>query len=152
LHKIFCIFTLLYNQYGFNMRRIGKYIFILLLISPLFAEFEFIFSEYSAVAENNRVTVTWVTKAENDVRQFVILRSRDDRNFVELKRINVQGPGTFYTYVDENVMFKDVTRMFYKIQAIDQNNKVKEESHSLIAHPNVSGIFRTWGAIKALFR
>ncbi len=132
------------------MKKIFKLLIIFTLISPLFAGF--IFTEYSAEPETNRVTISWVTKAENNVSQFVILRSNDDRNFTEIKRVNIQGPGTRYIFVDENVSYKDISPLFYKIRAVDKNNSIKEESDKMIVHPNISGIFRTWGAIKAMFR
>ncbi len=132
------------------MIRIFKILLILILISPLFAGF--VFTEYSAEPETNRVRVSWLTKAENGVSQFVILRSNDDRNFTEIKRVNIHGSGTRYTFLDENVTFKGASALFYKIKAVDENNNVKEESDKMIVHPNISGIFRTWGAIKAMFR
>ncbi|MBN2424862.1 MAG: hypothetical protein JXR46_04705 [Calditrichaceae bacterium] len=133
------------------MRKTLTSIIILVLLSPLFAGY--IFTEYNAEPETNRVTISWLTKAENDVKQFVILRKKSSENiFREIKRINVQGPGTQYTYVDENVVFKDITPLFYKIRAVNGNNVMKEESDDMMVHPNVSSIFRTWGTIKAIFQ
>jgi len=132
------------------MRQKLTTVFLLVFISSLFAGV--VFSEYSATPETDRVTITWTTKSETNIKAFSILRSNDDKTFIELKRINAQGPGTQYTYVDENVVFKDVSPLFYKITAIDRNGRIVEETDGMIVHPNISGIFRTWGAIKAMFR
>lgn len=132
------------------MKRVLK---ILALIFPLFlyADSVNIFSECSAIPETNRVTITWVTESETTIRYFAVLRSNDDATYIELKRISPKGPGSRYEFVDENVMFKGVTVLFYKVRALDETGKIIQES-SLIVHPNISGIFRTWGAIKAMFR
>ncbi len=110
-----------------------------------------IFSEVTAVPGTNQVHLSWVTKSETNIRQFVILRSNDDKHYVEIKRLAAKGPGTRYEYVDQNVMFKDISPLFYKIRALDRAGNIMDES-SLFVHPQISGIFRTWGTIKALFR
>jgi hypothetical protein len=132
------------------MKKTIKIFFVLLLIAPLFAGY--VFTEYGAEPETNQVTITWITKAENNVSQFVILRSKDNRNFTEIKRVKIQGPGTRYYFVDENVSFKDISPLWYNIRAVDKNNNMKEESGPMVVHPNISDISRTWGAIKAMFR
>jgi len=37
-------------------------------------------------------------------------------------------------------------------EPVADDNTVVEETQSLIVNPNISGIGRTWGAIKAMFR
>ena len=133
------------------MRRISCLAIIILSFS-LLAYGGFIFSEYSATPANNKVTISWVTKSEVDVRKFVIMSSMDDKLFREAGSMMARGSGGNYTFVDENVMFKDTQTFFYKIRAVKSDNSVVEETESLIVNPNISGIFRTWGAIKAMFR
>jgi hypothetical protein len=127
------------------------FILTLLLLIPLEILAENIFSECSAVPETDRVTLNWVTKSETNIRYFSIVRSSNDINYVEIKKLAPKGPGNRYEYVDENVMFKGVSVVFYKIRALDSSGNMLEET-SLRAHPNISGIYRTWGAIKAMFR
>jgi len=132
------------------MRRVLAIFLILIFFTSLYAVS--VFTESTAVPQTDRVTITWVTKSESGIKQFAVLRSNDDVNFIELKKVNPQGPGTRYEYVDENVMFKDASVLFYKVRAIGTNGQALDESPSMIVHPNISGIFRTWGAIKAMFR
>ncbi|MGD9898767.1 MAG: hypothetical protein AB7T22_06525 [Calditrichaceae bacterium] len=133
------------------MRKALFYLISLLLpVSILLAGI--VFSEYSAVPTTDKVTVSWVTSSEEGVRHFIILKSTTDRDFVELKRVKPRGPGTSYDFIDENVMFKSGTALFYKIKAVGENDTQIEETDSMIVHPNISGVFRTWGAIKAMFR
>lgn len=111
-----------------------------------------IFSEYSAEPSTNKVTIKWETFAETNVNRFIILRSPDDKLFNEIGSSAAKGSGNEYTFVDENVIFKGSQTFFYKIRALSKNNLTIEETESLMVNPNISGIFRTWGAIKAMFR
>jgi hypothetical protein len=128
--------------------------FILLFTSFLFADNTDgqIFSEYSALPDQNQVVLTWQTKDSFGIRQFVILRSSDDQNFFEIARVSSLGPGVQHKYIDTNVIFNSGSAMFYKIRAIDESGASVGESGSLLVHPSVSTIFRTWGTLKAVFR
>lgn len=124
--------------------------FILLLIAWAYADS--VFMEYSATPDKNKVTLNWETKAEASVTRFIILRSADDKSFIEVGETGVKGPGTIYQFIDDNVYFKSTQTFFYKIRAISSDGHTVEETESLIVNPNISGIYRTWGAIKAMFR
>ncbi len=131
------------------MRRIVSTIILLSFVGLAFAAS--VFSEVSAVPSTNRVTLHWVTKSESGVTNFIILRSNDDAVYISLAKTKSEGPGTRYEYIDQNVMFRDFSPLFYKVRAVNSSGQTIEES-SMIVHPNISGIFKTWGAIKALFR
>ena len=120
------------------------------MVTVAFAEF--IFSEYSATPSNNSVIIEWVTKSESGVSGFVILRSTDDQNFIEIGNVDAENTSHTYSFTDDNVLFKDSQTFFYKLRAVRSDNSSIEETQSLIVHPNISGIYRTWGAIKELFK
>jgi len=133
------------------MRQSASIFFILLLfVSLAFANF--IFLEYSANPSNNSVLIEWVTKSESGVFKFVVLRSFDDQNFIEIGSVLAEKAGYNYTFTDDNVLFKDSQTFFYKLKAVRSDNSMIEETQSLIVNPNISGIYRTWGAIKELFK
>lgn len=125
-------------------------LFLFLLFSVVFAQT--IFLEYSATPSTNQVVVNWKTSSETNVENFVVLRSSDDNVFIEIGSVQANGVGTEYKFVDENVIFKGSNTFFYKIKAVKSNGVLIEETQSLMVNPNISGIFRTWGAIKAMFR
>jgi hypothetical protein len=134
-----------------SMKKTLSIIFCLLVfVSLAFANF--IFLEYSANPSNNSVIVEWVTKSESGVSRFVVLRSYDDQNFVEIGAVVAEKAGHNYTFTDDNVLFKDSQTFFYKLRAVRADDSSIEETQSLIVHPNISGIYRTWGAIKELFK
>jgi hypothetical protein len=128
---------------------------LILLITICFfslAFANFIFLEYSATPSNNSVVIEWVTKTEQGVSKYVILRSTDDQNFSEIGTVTSSNSSQSYSYTDDNVVFKNTQTFFYKLKAVRNDNSLVEETQSLIVHPNISGIYRTWGAIKAMFR
>jgi hypothetical protein len=125
-------------------------IILSLIVSLAFANF--IFLEYSAIPSNNSVIVEWLTKSESGVSRFIILRSSDDQNFMEIGTVNAEKAGFTYSFTDDNVLFKDTQTFFYKLRAVRSDDSSIEETQSLIVHPNISGIYRTWGAIKELFK
>jgi hypothetical protein len=128
-------------------------ILIVLIVTFVLAAYaNFIFLEYTATPATNKVTLSWLTKSEASVSKFVILRSTDDDVFNEIGSVTAKGAGNQYKYIDENVIFKGNQTFFYKLRALNSNNSIVEETESLIVNPNISGIFRTWGAIKAMFR
>jgi hypothetical protein len=135
------------------MRRFSFLIVVLLPVCLLAYTGYMIFSECSATPANNKVTISWVTKSEQGVSKFKIVRSTSiDGLYGEIGSVMAKGLGSNYTFTDTNVIFKDSQTFFYKIHAVNSNNAVVEESGSLLVNPNISGIFRTWGAIKAIFR
>lgn len=134
------------------MRKPLILLFILVItISLLYAGT--VFEECSAVPETNQVTIKWRTLSETNVVKFAIKRGMDINNITnEVRRVTARGQGSDYQFVDENVMFKSSQTFFYRISALGGDESVIEESESLIVNPNISGIYRTWGAIKAIFR
>lgn len=127
-----------------------NFLLFLVFTMPVFSGS--IFSEYSAEPQQDRVELKWVTKSEIDADHFTILRSNDSQNFIKLKTMNCEGPGTTYKYLDKDIAFKNAKPKYYKIKVVKKNGEVIEMTDTMIVHPNISGIFRTWGAIKALFR
>ena len=132
--------------------RYYAHILVVLFVFVSLAFANFIFLEYSAIPSNNSVLIEWVTKSESGVSQFVVLRSNDDQNFIEIGRVKSENAGYGYSFTDDNVLFKDSQTFFYKLKAVRSDDTSIEETQSLIVHPNISGIYRTWGAIKELFK
>jgi len=130
-------------------KRLFSIIFLGISFSLLYGTF--IFSEYAATPETNRVSITWKTATESGVAQFILLRSPDDANFIQIHAIDSRGEASDYKYIDEEVFFKDNQTFFYKIRALGSDNSIIEETQSLWVNPNISGIFKTWGTLKAIF-
>jgi hypothetical protein len=134
------------------MQNILRSFFIILILTTiLFAGT--IFEQYSVTPETNKVTITWRTTSEVNVASFIIRRSLDNNDYQEIGRISASGEASEYNYVDDNVYFKTTQTYFYKIRAVNSaGDQLEETDQALMANPNISGIFRTWGAIKSMFR
>lgn len=130
------------------------YIYILVFVSFVFADNESnIFSEYNAQPDANRVLISWITKDESNIKYFTLKRSNDNNaTFISIAQVNKKGPGFTYQYFDENVFFKSSNVIYYKIDAVNKDGNVIESTSDMAVRPDISGIFRTWGAIKAMFR
>jgi hypothetical protein len=128
-----------------------SYFILFIFLSVAVAENE-VFTEYNAHPEADHVLITWITKDESKANSFIIKRSIDDKVFIEIDRVKPKGPGHQYEYIDENIIFKSSSAVFYKIYVVNNEDMTIEETGSMMVHPNISGIFRTWGAIKAMFR
>ncbi len=121
------------------------------MFSLVFADF--IFQEYTATPSSSSVLIEWVTKSEAGITRFAVMRSTNDVDFFEIGSVSSRGVGTRYSFADNNVVFKDSQTFFYKLRAVNSVGETAAETdQSLIVHPNISGIYRTWGAIKAMFR
>jgi len=133
-------------------KRIKSLLFITAILVSLALASDKVFTEYNAQPDANRVLISWITSDESLVKHFIIKRSQNDSDYIELQVINKKGPGTRYEYYDNEVLFKNNGVVFYKILAVKNDGTVLISSESMMVHPNISGIFRTWGAIKAMFR
>lgn len=124
---------------------------VLMLIVSVYAGT--VFMVYTAEPGNNNVKITWTTNSEDNITKFAVLRSLDDNNYNEIGNVPAKGSGSTYSFTDDNVIFKSSQTFFYKIEARDSKDaRVDITPQSLIVNPNISGIYRTWGAIKAMFR
>jgi hypothetical protein len=129
-----------------------KYVTTLLILTlATFITAGAMIENFEASPGANKVTLTWTTNSETSIQSFQILRSSDDVTFTEINDIKAAGPGTQYIATDENVFFKS-SALFYKITALDASGNIVEQTRSKLVYPNTTGMFRTWGAIKAMFR
>jgi hypothetical protein len=138
--------------YTFHFKAVHmyKYCFIIFIFWKLAFAGEYLLIDYAVIPNHNKMVITWKVSNENNIKQFNILRSTDDKNFIKIASVEAKGSGE-YTYYD-SFMGKTAQTLFYKIRIIDKNNKTVEESRSLTGNINLSGIKSTWGAIKAMFR
>jgi hypothetical protein len=110
------------------------------------------FMEYfHARTEGENVKLEWKTGDESNLKNFVIERKTQQSSYVDLSTITPKGSNSFYTYVDESV-YKTSDYVFtYRLRIIDNDQKISYSSEISIS-PSISGVKRTWGSIKAMFR
>jgi hypothetical protein len=125
-------------------------LFIILLISiTLFAG---TFLEYfHGRSEGEDIRLEWKTREEVNLEHFKIERKTPQSSFVEIATIQPKGSNSYYTYLDQST-YKAADMIFiYRLKIVDTNGQVSYSSEVSVSH-SVSGVKRTWGSIKAMFR
>jgi len=104
-----------------------------------------------ARSDGNDVTIQWGTVDESYVKEFDVEREGNgESSFVDIGIVPPKGGGSYYEFVDQTA-FKTVVSVYqYRIKIVAGDgvaySKVVTVSH------NVSGVKRTWGSLKAMFR
>jgi len=108
-----------------------------------------------AFSDGVNVTVNWVTENEANIVSYEILRSTNyNGGFSAIATLLPKGPSV-YEYIDNSAFKKTTTIYFYRIKINYSNAQsyfpALNEPPITVNH-NVSGVRRTWGSIKAMFR
>jgi hypothetical protein len=130
------------------MKYLFTFILFLLLGTLLYANAVIV--EWKAEPAENKVILQWKTSQEINVQKFVIEKSSDNRNYMDIGEIAARGPGYQYQFEDNRI--GRVNSLFYYRLRIVNNDGTNQQTDSLPVILNISSIVRTWGSIKALFR
>ena len=125
-------------------------IFIILLITT--AVFAGTFLEYfHGRSEGEDIRLEWKTREEVNLQHFKIERKTPQSPFVEITTIQPKGNNSYYSYLDQST-YKTTDMIFiYRLKIVDTNGQASYSNEVSVSH-NVSGVKRTWGSIKAMFR
>jgi hypothetical protein len=102
-------------------------------------------------SEGDDVRLEWRTGEEANLQRFVIERKTPQSPFVELATIDPKGSNSFYAYLDEAAYKTEDLVFVYRLKIVDNDGATSHSSEVTVSH-NVSGVKRTWGSIKAMFR
>ncbi|MGQ9799943.1 MAG: hypothetical protein ACUVRG_11785 [Ignavibacterium sp.] len=129
---------------------LSKILLFLILIASVYAG-AFIQS-ITARSDGENIIVEWKTGEEtSSLSKFVVERKTPHNGFVEIGTVTPKGSNSFYTFVD-NKIFKGNDYIFtYRLKIVDNNSQVSYSSEVSVSH-SISGVKRTWGSIKAMFR
>jgi hypothetical protein len=133
-----------------------KFSFFLILISlPLLLYAGATINNFHARLENSMIILEWNTESEMNVSHFEIQRSTDKINWMKIGTVksntSTSNIRQYYQF-SENAIFKiSTSSLNYRLVVVDnQNNR---EIYSVVASVSgSSGIKRTWGSLKAMFR
>ncbi|HED07323.1 MAG TPA: hypothetical protein ENI57_04320 [Ignavibacteria bacterium] len=126
-----------------------KLFFVFALISTAFAG---AFLDYFHVrSEGDNVVVEWKTSKETNLDKFVVERKSPHGVFIELATVAPKGSNSFYNYTDKGAYKKTDLLFVYRLKIVDTNNQVTYSTEASISL-SISGVKRTWGSIKAMFR
>ncbi len=137
------------------MKKISITILILLgMISTLQTFGDAFLSMFNGRSEGDNIVLTWQTGEENGVKQFVVERKAVNSSFFDLGTVTAKGSNSLYTYTDTDAFNKGNDLIFvYRLKIVPFNPNIPPTySKEVTVSHNVSGVKRTWGSIKALFR
>ena len=103
-------------------------------------------------SEGEDIRLEWKTGEESNLQNFAIERKTPQSSFAEIITIQPKGSNSFYSYLDKSAYKPSSSMIFvYRLKIVDNNNQVSHSAEITVSH-NVSGVKRTWGSIKAMFR
>lgn len=106
---------------------------------------------FNAKSEGDDIRLEWRTAEESNLKMFVIERKTHNNGFIEIGFVNPKGSNSSYVYIDQNV-YKTTDLIFtYRLKIVENNNQFSYSNEISVSH-SVSGVKRTWGSIKAMFR
>jgi hypothetical protein len=112
-----------------------------------------VFSTIRAVTQGDNIVITWRTQAEPGVQNFEIERKSDEvTEYRRLGRVIAHGSAATYSFTDDGAFYKNLAgkRFTYRIRAVGPS--VDQYSSTATVVHEVSGVRRSWGMIKELFR
>jgi hypothetical protein len=133
--------------------KLRKYILLALFCFSTIALAEVIRNgSLQASSDGVNVTLHWITDDESNVARFdVERRSGTDGAFISIATVDPKGPSS-YEYIDNSAFRKTSTIYQYRVKISFTNTSNVVYSPILTVTHTVSGVRRTWGSIKSMFR
>jgi hypothetical protein len=135
-----------------------KYIAFMILATMNIIAAEISFDHMTAKSDGKVITIEWRPSIEKGVRTYELERTSTGDIFRSIANIEPKGAQTTYRFIDENALMKGgnnervLGKMYsYRIKVIAFDNSVSYSNIVSVSH-SVSGIRRTWGMIKEMFR
>lgn len=135
-----------------------KYIAIIFLATMSIIAAEVAFDQMTAKSDGKVITIEWRPSIEKGIRSYELERSSSGEGFRSIAIIEPKGAQSTYRYIDENALMKGgnneriLGKIYsYRIKVIAYDNSASYSNIVSVSH-SVSGIRRTWGMIKEMFR
>jgi len=127
-----------------------SYILLILLTATMI--FAGTFLEYfQGRSEGEDIRLEWKTREEVNLQHFKVERKTPQSSFVDITTMEPKGSNSYYTYLDQSAYKTDNMLFIYRLKIVDTNGQVAYSNEVSVSH-SVSGVKRTWGSIKAMFR
>lgn len=102
-------------------------------------------------SESDDVKLEWQSGEETNLQKYVVERKTPQSSFAEIGNLSPKGSNSFYTYVDQNAYKTNDIIFVYRLKIVDNSGLVTYSHETSVSH-SISGVKRTWGSIKAMFR
>ncbi len=109
-------------------------------------------SSLQASSDGVNITIRFITEDESNVARFDLERRTDNEaGYTTIASLDPKG-ASLYEYVDRSAFKKTTTMYHYRIKISYTNGAMPIYTVDLPVSHTVSGVRRTWGSIKAMFR
>ena len=129
-------------------------IFILLFVTFTLLYAGARIENFTAQSDGDNIVLTWNSFEEPNVKHYEILRGSGKDVLSYLNTVAAKGDNSIYTFVDESA-YKVSSSVYKYALVIVYNDGSRSDpmyTPGSVLHDGVSGVKRTWGSIKALFR
>lgn len=109
------------------------------------------FDYFHVRSEGDDAVIEWRTSQENNIKNFVVERRGPRSAYSEVQTFQPKGDNSIYTFRDQSVYKQNDYIFIYRVKIVD-NNGLSTYSNEASVSLSISGIKRTWGSIKAMFR
>lgn len=129
--------------------KLSHILIVLFITTAIFAG---TFLEYfHGRSEGDDIRLEWKTREEVNLQLFKIERKTPQSGFAEIATVLPKGSNSYYSYLDQTT-YKTTDMVFiYRLKIVDTNGQASYSNEVSVSH-SVSGVKRTWGSIKAMFR
>lgn len=103
-------------------------------------------------SEAGNVKLEWQTGEESNLQKFVIERKTPQNAYVEIETVQPKGNNSYYSYIDQNAYKSNDILFIYRLKMVDNDGVTITYTEPTSVSLNISGVKRTWGSIKAMFR
>lgn len=126
-----------------------KYLVLFAFVTTAFAGAYFDY--FHVTGDGDNVVLEWKTSEEVNVQDYVIQKRTPQSDFFDIATVQPNS-SHLYRYVDQSAYKNNDVIYIYRIKIVPSNNSVATYSGEASVSINISGIRRTWGSIKAMFR
>jgi hypothetical protein len=108
---------------------------------------------FAGHSDGTNITLEWRTRAESGIDRYdVQRRSGEGGDFSTLAAIAPKGSNSTYQFVDRAAYKETGTLYVYRLKIVEEGTGSVSYSNEISVSHSVSGVRRTWGSIKAMFR
>jgi len=107
--------------------------------------------EFTGVSAGDQTILEWTLAPNVAVSLFHVQRSFDGRRFYTIADVLPQPGVTKYRYLDNDLFKNELHTYYYRIETVSPGGGTSLSS-TIEVTLSFSGIKRTWGSIKAMFR
>ena len=108
---------------------------------------------FHARSDGNNITIEWKTESETGIQTFEVQRKAGSNGeYISIGSTDPKGSNSYYTFIDRSAFKSTLSIYVYRLKIVDTNGNPSGYSNEVTVSHNVSGVKRTWGSIKAMFR